>query len=80
MMLHGEVIRLLDQHIPSLSDEDEQTINGLVFRLVEESLTFSAMPRKGEVDVADFALRTCMCGKKIDGFYGYVDHLKEVFG
>lgn len=72
-------MNLLDQHIPSLSEEDEQTITGLAFRMVQESLTFSAMPQPDEVDVADLAVRTCMCGKKIDGFYEYADHLKEVF-
>lgn len=29
-------------------------------------------------DVANLAIRTCACGKPIDGFYEYTDHLIEM--
>lgn len=60
---------LLDAHIPSISDADE----------VAMSDRFAKGFLDGSMDYADFGLRTCMCGEKIDGFYEYVDHLKEVF-
>lgn len=66
---------LLAQHVPSLSDGDEQEIIERAFRMVQESFSI----KEPETDVADLALRTCSCGKKIDGFYEYVDHLTEVF-
>ena len=59
-------ITLLNQHIPSLSDEDEKQI--------ENVLRWDHW-----YDTADLAIRTCHCGKKIDGFYEYVDHLKDIF-
>lgn len=60
---------IIDQHIPSLTDEDDA--------LIDERWTRIGAIDEG-VDNADLALRTCKCGKKIDGFYEYVDHLKEV--
>ena len=63
--------QIIDQHIPSLTDEDESTIIGLA----------SDMGPFGLADgpaAADLAIRTCHCGVKIDGFYEYVDHLKEM--
>ena len=59
-------ISIIDQHIPSLTDEDEQTMLAM------------PAPHFLDSDVANFAIRTCACGKKIGGFYEYVDHLKEV--
>jgi hypothetical protein len=29
-------------------------------------------------DVADLALRTCMCGRRLDGFDDYFEHLRAV--
>ena len=29
-------------------------------------------------DVGELALRTCLCGARIDGFDSYTDHLREV--
>ena len=31
-----------------------------------------------DVDVADLALRTCMCGRRLDGFDDYFEHLRAV--
>jgi len=56
---------LLRAHTPSLSNENEGEIYD---RIVEDG------------DAADFALRTCSCGKRVDGFYEYVDHLREIEG
>lgn len=56
---------VIDAHIPSLTDEDE-------------GLIYERTGRWGEdVTAADYALRTCHCGQRIDGFYEYVDHLKD---
>ncbi len=29
-------------------------------------------------DVADLALRTCMCGRRLEGFDDYFEHLRSV--
>jgi hypothetical protein len=31
-----------------------------------------------DADVADLALRTCMCGRKLSGFDDYYEHLRAV--
>ena len=50
-------------HGPYMSDEDEAQI----------------IRRIGtDVDVADLALRTCMCGRKLSGFDDYYEHLRVV--
>lgn len=54
---------LLEAHYPSMTRADEAEI---AIRLA-----------RGE-DAAELALRTCACGKHVDGFYEYVDHLKDV--
>lgn len=59
-------LSVIDEHIPSLAVDDEEVI-------YDKANTFDP-----EFDVAHLALRTCHCGAKIDGFYEYVDHLKEV--
>ena len=56
--------KLVDEHIPSLSDADDAEMDLGRFNY--------------EVDNADLALRTCRCGVRIDGFYEYVDHLKAM--
>lgn len=65
---HQATITSIKLHIPSLSQDDE---NEIMQRYWDQD---------GDVgcDVAALALRTCACGKKIDGFYEYVDHLVEV--
>jgi hypothetical protein len=63
-----KVQTLLKQHIPSITDEDESEMDFAMVKSIGEGY-----------DYADFALRTCMCGKKIEGFYEYNDHLAEVF-
>lgn len=60
---------LLRQHIPSLSDENDAEIDELRFGVDSDGFPH---------DNADLAIRTCHCGKRIDGFYEYVDHLEDV--
>lgn len=59
----AKVIETIDQHIPSLTDEINEEMN-------------DAFAVDGIDDWADFAIRRCHCGQRIDGFYEYVDHLK----
>lgn len=56
-------LSLLAQHGPFMSDTDEAEI---IRRVVESD------------DVADLALRTCMCGRRLDGFDDYFTHLQSV--
>lgn len=74
-----EIIGLLHEHHPSLTDANEEEITASVFAIVGESLTFNGRPGE-ETDVASLAIRTCACGLRIDGFDEYVFHLGEVFG
>jgi hypothetical protein len=53
----------LDAHGPFLSDADEAEI---VRRIA------------GPYDVADLALRTCTCGRRLEGFDDSFDHLRTV--
>jgi hypothetical protein len=56
-------LSVLDDHGPYLSDSDEAEI----------------IQRIGASDdVADLALRTCMCGRRLDGFDDYFEHLRAV--
>ena len=57
---------LLTQHTPSITDEDERVMG--LLNVFDE-----------QFDYADYALRTCRCGVRIEGYYEYVDHLREVF-
>lgn len=59
-----DVLDVIGEHFPSLSDEDEEEM---------DSLILGDQP----IDWADFAHRTCACGAEIDGFYEYVSHLKS---
>jgi hypothetical protein len=63
-------VAIIDQHIPSLTDQDDVEIDERIGRL-----RFDPDDDSGNEDLA---LRTCACGANIDGFYEYVDHLKEV--
>jgi ClpP class serine protease len=54
---------LLEAHAVFMSDADE---DALIDRLVSSD------------DVADLALRTCLCGRRIDGFDDYHSHLVNV--
>ena len=67
-------IALIRAHIPSLTLRDEVTITRGAVDLVASAFS------EREADVADLAVRTCACGKHLDGFYEYVDHLIAVFG
>lgn len=60
-------IKIIEAHIPSLTDAAEAEIERRFLDADEEGL-----------DYADAAYRVCACGKPIDGFYEYADHLKEV--
>jgi ribulose-5-phosphate 4-epimerase/fuculose-1-phosphate aldolase len=53
----------LESHGPYMSDEDEAEI---IRRMVESD------------DVAELALRTCMCGRRLEGFDDYFEHLRAV--
>lgn len=55
---------VIDAHTPSLSDENELEL----LAINQDTEDF---------DVADYALRTCACGLRIDGFYEYAAHLKD---
>jgi hypothetical protein len=56
-------LQILEAHGPYMSDSDEAEI---IRRIVESD------------DVADLALRTCMCGRRLDGFDDYFTHLRSV--
>jgi hypothetical protein len=64
-------VAVIDAHIPSLSDENVEEINLAIFNMAFE---------EKDADHADLAIRTCHCGARIDGFYDYIDHLKERLG
>jgi len=73
--IRAAIKKVLDAHTPHITNEIELELS---------ELTSQASMREfwdGEgVEIADLALRECGCGKRIDGFYEYVDHLREVFG
>jgi hypothetical protein len=54
---------VIEAHGPYMSDEDEAEI---IHRMVESA------------DVADLALRTCMCGRRLEGFDDYFEHLRAM--
>ena len=56
-------VSFIDDHGPFMSDSDEAEI---VRRMVESD------------EVADLALRTCMCGRRLEGFDDYFEHLRTV--
>lgn len=61
--------QVIDAHIPSLTEEAEARI---------EERHADQYDGLDEWDWADFAVRECACGKILDGFYAYVDHLHEL--
>jgi hypothetical protein len=57
----GESLTVLQQHAVFLSDSDEAEL----------------VRRAGATaDVGELALRTCLCGARIDGFDAYWEHLR----
>jgi hypothetical protein len=42
-----------------------------------ESIMDARMTGPEEWNWAEFAVRECSCHKIVDGFYGYVEHLRE---
>jgi len=61
---NSAAIAIIEAHIPSLSDENEAEISEVVYST--------------DWEASDLAVRTCACGKRIDGFYEYADHLIDV--
>ncbi len=61
-----DAIDIIKNHIPSLTDKDEERIRLNIFQMAFE---------ENDKDEADLAIRTCHCGLEIDGFYDYVGHL-----
>lgn len=59
-----DLLALLSSHGTYMSDRDEDEIIANVARFQ---------------DPADYALRTCLCGARIDGFDAYHLHLVDVF-
>lgn len=60
--MEGEPFTVLQQHAVFLSDSDEAEL----------------IRRAGETeDVGELALRTCLCGQRIDGFDAYWEHLRD---
>ena|SRR5258708_6704647 len=57
-------ISIIDQHIPSLTDENE-----------DEIIELSG--KTDDFDAADLAIRTCRCGVRIDGFEEFAAHIKD---
>lgn len=66
-------IEIIDQHIPSITDEIEDELWERVGAAWLDN-TYAG----GGADSADCALRVCHCGERINGFYEYVAHLKDV--
>lgn len=62
-MSNSAAISIIKQHIPSITDEMDE----------DDVLT----PRWDDGDYAGDQ-RVCACGREIDGYYDYVDHLAEV--
>lgn len=65
-----DVVSLLDQHIPSMTDEIEESLRNMAHN--------AALLTAGSDEVAELALRECACGVLVYGFYEYVDHLKDM--
>ena len=63
------VLDILSQHVPFLSDDNESEL----WAVMNDILSLDR-----NVDVADLAQRTCMCGKHIDGFEDYNAHLRTM--
>ena len=67
-MLLPDIEKVLNAHAVYLSDENEDEIiengGGLI---------------TAGTDAADLAIRTCLCGARIDGFDEYTIHLKDEF-
>lgn len=62
------VLDVLNQHGCFISDTDEAEM---------DEIHFSGMTASPDYDHADMALRTCMCGTRINGFDEYHQHLRE---
>lgn len=62
-MAAATILVTLDEHGPYMSDADEEEI---IRRIAVTE------------DVADLALRTCTCGRRLDGFDDYFEHLRAV--
>jgi hypothetical protein len=65
---------VFDAHGPYMSDADEGEIIDRLWANVESILG----GRRTGNDVAVLALRTCMCGRRLEGFDDYFEHLRAV--
>ena len=74
ILARDAVLALISKHIPSITDAIEEELDE---RTVKAGMVVPGY--ESEVDTADLALRICHCGERIDGFYEYVEHLKQVF-
>lgn len=57
------VLDILDAHHTFMSNLNESDIDTLRFSI--------------DADTADLAIRTCTCGKRINGFDEYHDHIRN---
>lgn len=67
VLARDAVLTVIGQHGCFISELDEARIN------------VRRNDFDDEFDNADLALRTCMCGEKLDGFDEYTSHLRQVF-
>ena len=73
MLARDAVLAVLSQHACYMSDANENEIDDIIVKGIGD-FTSSL-----EFDPADCALRTCLCGKRIEGFDEYTIHLQQVF-
>jgi hypothetical protein len=57
----------------------DKTINAHTPNLTgkAESIMDARMRGPEEWDWAEYAVRECSCNRIVDGFYGYIEHLRE---
>jgi hypothetical protein len=63
LTMRDDPVAIIDKHIPSITDEMDEDPDML--------------PKD---DIGDYCgdQRKCACGRHIDGYYDFMDHLKEV--
>lgn len=71
MSTAADIIRA---HIPNLTTAAEAVIDDRIERNLSRRDFLSSLGP----DYADYAVRICPCGKQLDGFYEYADHLIEL--
>jgi hypothetical protein len=66
----NEAIAIIEKHIPSITNAiEEEEVDSPLWEVTNElyMILGYAGPK-----------RECSCGQRLDGFYEYVDHLKEM--